>query len=175
MSAADRELLDRTMNPYRTKRAIYLESAQVGQSDGRLIAEGSFSIDEPCYIDDTGHFNAVESIICYNQLMYFVLASAVRDRAIDALSHWDLADYWQHQLPDVLIYRQSFRYRRPIGSQGFTGQFQIVDIDESSLSRDMLKLATTISFSDPSGGSCDGAVDLTLVNIGHRDYVGVAR
>ncbi|MGW6540873.1 FcoT family thioesterase [Streptomyces sp. NPDC055051] len=52
-----------------------------GGADGRpLTGSGMFTIPEPCYIDDTGHFNAVEFNICYNQLAYYTLAAMIRDR-----------------------------------------------------------------------------------------------
>ena len=164
MSPEDRALLDRTMDPYRTKRAIYLESASVGVHDGLVTGVGAFAIGEPCYIDDTGHFNAVESLICYNQLMYYSLAVAVRDDLVAELAHWTLDDYWVRQLPDVLIYRQSVTYRRPIASDGFTATFRIHSIDSASMDRNMLKVATSIDFEDPRGGVATGLVDLALVN-----------
>ena len=74
------------LKPYRP-RATYLRSAEITQfseealedsaSDVSLVTgAGRFSIPESCYIDDTGHFNAVEFNICYNQLAYVVFAKA---------------------------------------------------------------------------------------------------
>lgn len=162
--SADQELLDRTLQPYRAKEAVYLQDARVGVEAGLVTGRGSFTIREPCYIDDTGHFNAVESLICYNQLMYFSLAVAVRDGLVEELRHWTLDDYWARQLPDVLIYHQQMRYRRPISSGGFEATFRIGHI-RSQLDRRMLKLGTTIEFRDPSGGLAEGTVDLALVNV----------
>ena len=45
MTPDDRQLLDRTMDPYRTKRAIYLETASVALLDGLVTGVGSFSIE----------------------------------------------------------------------------------------------------------------------------------
>lgn len=165
MRAADRELLDRTMAPYVGKRAVYLTDATVDLVDGEVVAHGWFSIAEPCYIDDTGHFNAVESLICYNQLMYYALARVVRDGLVAEMAHWTLDQYWERQLPDVLIYRQAVRYRRPIASTGFRATFRIRDVDTSALDRGMLRVATTVDFADDTGGAADGEVALTLVNV----------
>src|SRR5882724_11344285 len=68
------------LKPYRP-HARYLRSAQIthfrdkaaegiAANKGLVTAAGRFSIPESCYIDDTGHFNAVEFNICYNQLAY---------------------------------------------------------------------------------------------------------
>jgi len=67
------------LRPYRP-HARYLKSAEItafrakaadDKSKTALVtAGGRFSIPESCYIDDTGHFNAVEFNICFNQLAY---------------------------------------------------------------------------------------------------------
>jgi FcoT-like thioesterase domain len=65
------------LRPYK-QNATYLKSAEIthvndksaispGTADHKLVSgKGRFSIPESCYIDDTGHFNAVEFNICYN-------------------------------------------------------------------------------------------------------------
>jgi hypothetical protein len=165
MPIEDRALLDQTMQPYRGKEAVYLLSSAVEASDGVVVARGDFGIDEPCYIDDTGHFNAVESIICYNQLLYFLLAYSIRDRLVPQLAHWTMEDYWTRQLPDVLIHRQSIRYRRPIASHGFSAVLRLDEVDEKALGRSMLRLATSVTFTDAGGGLAEGAVQIVLVNV----------
>ena len=53
-------------------------AATKGKDAGLISAKGRFSIPDSCYIDDTGHFNAVEFNICFNQLAYVPSASASR-------------------------------------------------------------------------------------------------
>ena len=67
------EFLSRVLKPYR-EHCCYLKSAnfqhhKTGGIQG-LTLHGQFSIDDSCYIDDTGHFNAVEYNICFNQIAY---------------------------------------------------------------------------------------------------------
>ena len=76
-----KDFIDDILKPYR-KHAQYLKSAELthfqdkcscatkGKDAGLITAKGRFSIPESCYIDDTGHFNAVEFNICFNQLAY---------------------------------------------------------------------------------------------------------
>src|SRR6185437_12588121 len=76
------------LKPYR-QNATYLKSAEItqvcdkstiapGTQDQRLVTgKGCFAIPESCYIDDTGHFNAVEFNICYNQLAYVLFAGCI--------------------------------------------------------------------------------------------------
>ena len=79
-----KDFIDDILKPYR-KHAQYLKSAELthfqdkcscatkGKDAGLITAKGRFSIPESCYIDDTGHFNAVEFNICFNQLAYVCL------------------------------------------------------------------------------------------------------
>jgi FcoT-like thioesterase domain len=64
------------LQPYRAN-AKYLHAAELTyvRSDAAandeaslVVGRGHFTIPASCYIDDTGHFNAVEFNICYNQL-----------------------------------------------------------------------------------------------------------
>src|SRR5262245_56508099 len=71
------------LRPYRA-HARYLKSAEIthvhdkavpqgrGKPSSLITGMGRFSIPESCYIDHTGHFNAVEFNICFNQLAYVV-------------------------------------------------------------------------------------------------------
>lgn len=47
-----------------------------------LLAKGRFSVSHSCYIADTGHFNAVEFNICYNQLAYYFIAACIQHQLL---------------------------------------------------------------------------------------------
>jgi len=74
------------LKPYR-ENATYLKAAEIvevndktaiaGTDQKLIIGKGRFSIPESCYIDSTGHFNAVEFNICYNQLAYVLFAGCI--------------------------------------------------------------------------------------------------
>ena len=76
-AAVDPQLLARVLTPYKP-HCRYLRTAAVRYATARSIAaaSGTFSIPESCYIASTGHFNAVEFNICYNQLTYCFSPSA---------------------------------------------------------------------------------------------------
>jgi hypothetical protein len=75
------------LSPYKA-HARYLKTAEIASfreksSDDKgkgALAKGvgRFAILESCYIDNTGHFNAVEFNICFNQLAYVMFANASR-------------------------------------------------------------------------------------------------
>lgn len=77
------ELLARVLEPYSYKGCRYLTDATYRASGDSMFATGNFSIPESVYIRSTGHFNAVELVLCFNQLAYSAFAPAVRHGEID--------------------------------------------------------------------------------------------
>lgn len=68
------ELLARVLEPYSCKGCRYLIDAQYSATEDSVLAYGNFTIGESAYIRSTGHFNAVELILCFNQLAYSAFA-----------------------------------------------------------------------------------------------------
>jgi hypothetical protein len=162
----DSVLAARVLRPYKP-HCRYLTSAQVWVRPGVRAPLGAscyFAIPESCYIDDTGHFNSVEFNICYNQMLYYVLAKAVQDHLWAVFDAWTMTDYWAKQLPDVLIVSLQARFRRQIKStrSGFQGE---VEYSRPRMSRGTLFLASQCRFWDDHGGNCEGTVELGLVNV----------
>jgi (3R)-3-[(carboxylmethyl)amino]fatty acid synthase len=164
--APDAVMLRRVLRPYR-ESCFYLQAAEVRKSPGQAQAHGRFSIAESCYIDDTGHFNAVEFNICYNQLGYYLLATCVDRTLFEALAPWTLDDFWQHQLSDVLIYDFGSRFRRMINPREFEGTvtFEEPRVVTRPGKAPVLFMPTTVAFWDDRGGAADGSVKLALTNV----------
>ena len=157
------DLLAQILAPYKPD-CRYLERAWCElPEDGadhlvRLV--GELSIPSSCYIDDTGHFNAVEFNISYNQLIYTLLGHCVERGLLKDLAPMDLAEYLVRQLPDVLIHRLESRFRRPMGARSFRGQ---VEITETSSRGRFIMIKTSCSFEDDTGGNSLGDVTLALL------------
>lgn len=125
--------------------------------------DGTCGFDEPCYIAATGHFNAVEANITYNQLLYLAFAESVRQGLIPELRHWTLDDFFRAQLPDVLIAKYHADFRRPLRSASYAGWFTIVDV-RAKPHRRMLLLQTRAGFHDATGGECSVDATIAVVN-----------
>jgi hypothetical protein len=141
----------------------YLQRAWIqpkGPHNHALItAHGRFSIPNSCYITDTGHFNAVEFNICYNQLAYTLVAGAIERRLLPAFDDWTLNDYYRRQLRDFLIVNLVSEFRSPIMSSGFDGS---VSFDRISVRRGTIYIKTSCQFKDHRSGLSRGRV-LTAV------------
>jgi len=161
------------LKPYRD-HAKYLKSAEITQfcdkpaaadfnGDTKLItAKGRFSIPESCYIDDTGHFNAVEFNICYNQLAYVMFGKCVdaglmhrlRREKVDVLS---FSEFKRQQLPAMMIVSIESRYFKQLKSDDFTGELVLTKV--SSVGGAWF-FFTTMTFADRDGVKAKGSVVL---------------
>jgi hypothetical protein len=159
----DPSLLADVLRPYKP-HCRYLTSATISARHGLASARGEFVIPTSCYIDDTGHFNSVEFNICYNQLVYYLLAKSIKERAVPALASWTLEDYWERQLPDILIARFGSLFRAPIDSASFSGEVTVSAITESDVRQPVILTETAVRFWDRREGSAEGEVLLALLN-----------
>lgn len=163
------DLLARVLAPY-FGNARYVQRARlVRAGDGgsprldvpashlRLEADCGFAA--PCYIADTGHVNAVEYNITYNQLLYTTLAVAVERRLVPELRHWDLAEFFRRQLPDVLITDYHARFRRPMHSAAYDAWFELLDVQNGARGGHVW-LRTRAGCHDAGGG--EGSIEATI-------------
>lgn len=154
------ELLDEILSPYKPD-CRYLKRASASVSEDNLSAEGEFEIPEPFYIAATGHFNAVEFNICYNQITYVLLGQSVVLGRLPELQMNNLETYRRRQLADVLIVRFESNFRRPIK----TGLIRAnLSFDSVRVRKRAVLIDTSISFSSDDGGSADGKVLLGIID-----------
>jgi len=161
--AHDGRLMDKVLRPYKS-HCRYLKKSDLDLVDGKLTSLNEFSIPESCYIDDTGHFNSVEFNICYNQMMYYTIAKSVNEQLAPEFSKWTMSDFWQKQLPDILITRFASKFRRAIDSNDFKAIFSIERSLVSRKSSPTLFLKTRCEFWDGGSGHAEGEIDLAIVN-----------
>jgi hypothetical protein len=160
------------LKPYR-ENATYLKAAEIvevndktaiaGTDQKLIVGKGRFSIPESCYIDSTGHFNAVEFNICYNQLAYVLFAGCINAgvmgqvRAVQGAGIPTMAEFKNDQLPAMMIVALESRYFKPLDSKDFTAE---LSINKISAVGNAWFFFTTITFSDSQGVKAKGSVTL---------------
>jgi len=163
--ATDHDLLDRVLRCYKP-HCRYLTAMCVTTTDGVIRSSGNLSIGESCYIDDTGHLNAVEVNICFNQMLYYVIAKAVQERIGPIFATWTMGDYWRRQLPNILIARLTSTFRRPVDPRRFFGEFAITSATQRRLRPEdppLIALDTEFRCWDEAGGEASGTVAVAIV------------
>ncbi|WP_111980002.1 FcoT family thioesterase [Algibacillus agarilyticus] len=156
-------LLKQVLKPY-FSHSTYLKSAVIDDvnSEALVTARGQFAIEKSCYIDDTGHFNAVEFNICFNQLSYVIVAQCIESGIFKALNpKWaalcpkTLQDFFEDQLATILISKLESKFLRPLNSRAFEGLFTV---DKLSVIKGRLFMHTSIAFYDEQGIAAKGNV-----------------
>lgn len=158
-------LLSKVLEPYAYKGCRYLIDAEAQADTDSVLAQGSFSIAESAYIRSTGHFNAVELVLCFNQLAYSAFAPAIADGVIPAFHGWTFDDYCKHQLSSMYIRTSSSRFRRPIDATKFQARLHCHNLEIVERTVRYLRVPCAIEFWDEHGGSAYGEFELAALNI----------
>jgi len=157
------------LRPYKCN-ARYLKAATITQIHAKasenaralalVTASGQFAIPESCYIDDTGHFNAVEFNICFNQLAYVMFGKCVEAGIFhklrcERLKVPSLAEYKRDQLPAMVIVSIESRYYKQLNSREFTATLSLDKIASVGVA---WFFSCSVSFADADGVKAKGAV-----------------
>lgn len=159
------ELLARVLEPYSYKGCRYLLDAEYRATEDSMLAYGTFSIPESAYIRSTGHFNAVELVLCFNQLAYTAFAPAVIGEEIRAFRGWTITDYLNNQLPNMLIRNTASRFKKPINAHKFSARLRCENLEVVQRRWRYLKVPCAIEFWDDDGGAASGELELAVLNI----------
>jgi (3R)-3-[(carboxylmethyl)amino]fatty acid synthase len=173
------DFIEKILIPYK-ENVKYLKSATIlhyydpDMDDTRQVhdlvtIEGKFSIPDSCYIDNTGHFNAVEFNICYNQLAYVLFAKCIREGILQKLvPDWDekvnmsFDSFIEHQLSSMLIVKIEGNFVRPINSEAFSAT---LTINRILWACDTPFVHTKIAFTDLHDGKSHGSVLLAFSKV----------
>jgi hypothetical protein len=164
-TAIAEDLLVRVLDPYAYKGCRYLLDAEYKATPDSVLAIGNFSIGEPAYIRSTGHFNAAEFIMCFNQLAYSAFAPAILNEEIPVLRGWSIADYFDLQLPSMLIKNTASRFKRMIHAPAFSARLLCQNFNVIDRRLRYLSIECSIEFWDEYGGAASGEVELAALNI----------
>lgn len=168
--AVSPEILDTMLSPYlpevRYLRNVLVEVKAPDEPGGRngcaIVGHGEFvSPMRPWYIRDTGHFNAMEFNLCFNQIAYATVAQCVADKMIPSLRHMDFDLFRERQLSHMVITRLESRFRKPMQSGRFSGEFVL---DLAVRHGDTVWLKTRCSFGAGGITYSSGKVDLAILD-----------
>lgn len=170
----DESLLALVLRPYKDN-CRYLQRVEVEHprleefpevgdwSHGQITAHGSFAIPESCYIEDTGHFNAVEFNICINQLTYAVTAYAIEHRLLSLFDYLDRDGFRRNQLANMVIIDYHSTFRKPIAADDFQGRVKIIKMYKRM---NIIFMKTECAFHGRNDGMAKGEILFAALNPG---------
>lgn len=159
----DGSFINNVLTPYRDS-CRYLKKAYFQEQEGLgvqgMLMNGEFSIPESCYIDDTGHFNAVEYNICYNQIAYTHLGHCIKNGLIHELGDYDPELFFEKQLSNFLIANLNSGFQSLINAKRFYGTFGIRTVKKTSR---CVFMKTYCHFHDDGLGKSKGEITLAIL------------
>lgn len=156
-NVVSQDIIQRLLDPY-FPSCRYLKGA-VLDSDDRLGIRGEFSIPSSCYVEGTGHFNAVEFVMCFNQLTYVLFGAAVDRGLAPELKVKTLDEFVDVQLTNSYITRSKMSFRKVIDPKEFNGS---IYVNKKRVIRNNNFYSVDVNFSDSNGGKAWGSFDLVM-------------
>jgi hypothetical protein len=150
------ETLEQALYPYR-KECKLLKKAEFFYPE----INGIFEIPHSFYLNQgliSGHFNAVDLILCYNQLSYSFFTEAIKQKLIPEIQNISNEEFKQLQLEACLITSiNEIKFRKPIIPDSFLGKLKL---DKIKKINENYFCKTSIDFEN---GKAAGNVDLALI------------
>jgi hypothetical protein len=133
-----------------------------------ISARGVFRIEKSCYIQSTGHFNAVEFNICFNQLAYVMYAHGFvtgyfperYSESGDRLRVLNAENFANKQLSSMLIVNLASKFKKEIRGKQFYGELEIGKVRATP---NCMFSTNHVKFFDDDGGFSEGEVTLALL------------
>lgn len=119
------EIVTKALSMYMAKNTRYLLKAQIDKKDDAINLIAKFSITDCCYAPDSGHFNAVEAIICLNQMVYVTLLGGIDKKMLpfyDGITPDDFCQHWQKVYISMF---ENVKFKKLINSSSFFGKITL--------------------------------------------------
>ena len=133
--------LDKLLAVYEPK-ARYLQSAHVDYP----ISYGRFHIPASVYVQNTGHLNAVDALICFNQLASALIGVAWTQGSLEGLDRITEDDFSKYQLGRAYILKvKNFTFNGSIDATDFGAHLQV---EKAAVRNGLYYFFTSVSFED---------------------------
>ncbi|MGR9000319.1 MAG: FcoT family thioesterase [Gammaproteobacteria bacterium] len=121
-------------------------------------AKGIFSLSESFYVDSTGHLNAVEILICFNQLAYIFFGELIRRSMLPNVSVDSLDEFKDIQLSNTYIHKIEYlTFKKNISPNKFEGEMTLINTKSI---KNISIFEVGIVFTDSQNGKASGRFHL---------------
>lgn len=129
LSNITEEIINKALVTYIAKDTRYLKHTQIYKTDNIIKLSADFSIKESCYLfPSSGHFNAVEALMCFNQMFYVALLDCIDRKMLSFYNHITPDDFNQHRRKVYILELEKVRFKRQIDNNSFHGKLELKPI-----------------------------------------------
>lgn len=129
MSLIDNGFISETLKHYWVS---FIKSAKIIKQNKIILSYSRLGVDKPWYCDDTGHMNAVELNLSFNQLMYVTIGHSICNGWIPELNDKSQDYFFEKYWEDFLITKIESKFKAPVNVSEFSGLLRITKIRSSS-------------------------------------------
>ena len=122
------EIIQKALGTYIRAGTRYLKTAQIYNNGDAVRLTADFSIGQCCYaVPNSGHFNAIESLMCLNQMFYVAWLSGI-DKKYFSFCDGKVFDDYDNYYPKVYILAGEFRFRELVDGSSFYGEIDLIPL-----------------------------------------------
>jgi len=120
------DIINRALVTYLAKNTRYVINAQISKINDTVNLTADFSIKESCYLSPaSGHFNAVEALMCFNQMLYVALLGGINEKMFSFYEHITPDDFNRHRRKVYLLEFEKIKFKKQINNEFFHGRITL--------------------------------------------------
>jgi len=121
------EIINQALCTYVAKGTRYITSAQISsEEDSGINLSCTLSIKESCYLSPgSGHFNAVEAIMCFNQMLYVALLGGIEKKIFPFYKHITPEEFNKNRRKVLILEFEKIKFREQIDNHNFVGKINL--------------------------------------------------
>ncbi|MBE6455031.1 MAG: hypothetical protein E7014_01070 [Alphaproteobacteria bacterium] len=120
------EIIKKALITYSAKNTRYLTTASISQSDNIIKLNATFSIKESCYLSPaSGHFNAIEALMCFNQMVYVQLLGGINEKMFDFYQNITPDYFNQNRRKVYILDFEKVKFKKQIDNNLFYGILEL--------------------------------------------------
>ena len=106
--------IKRILEPYEPYRTNVIRDSYIIFEKDEILLYSYLGVDEPWYCNNTGHLNAVDLNLCFNQMMYILIGEGIASGRIPFLKKWNQEDFFRFYWSDFVIAKISSTFKKPL-------------------------------------------------------------
>lgn len=103
----------------------FVKESHIFQEEDHITLQSQLGADRLWYCESTGHMNAVELNLAFNQMMYVSIGQSIILGWIKNLREFDKDYFMKKYWPDFLITKIESKFKAPLDVRSFCGTLRI--------------------------------------------------